>query len=238
MDGRTERLVAELAEQMRERFYGKYRGLVTDNDDPRGMGRVRARVPEVLGDTVSPWAMPCAPYAGDGSGQYTIPPVGGGVWIEFEGGDPARPLWAGCWWAEGEAPNNQDGDGRVPGIKVIRSEQGLLLSLDDDGQTISVSDENGDNILKIEVRRGEVLLKGASKVVVESPQIELVENATHPVVFGDELINYLTQLVTMLQTHTHPGELAAGIFPVTPMVPVPSFPMPTPSLVSNKVKSG
>jgi hypothetical protein len=238
MDSGVERLVAELAEQMRERFYGKYRGLVSDNQDPRGMGRIRARVPEVLGDVESPWALPCAPYAGDGSGQYTIPDIDAGVWIEFEAGDPSRPVWAGCWWAEGEAPVNQDGDGQVPGIKVIRSEQGLLVSLDDDGQTISVSDEDGDNILKIEVRRGEVLLKGATKVVVESPQIELVESATHPVVFGDELINYLTQLVTMLQTHTHPGELAAGIFPVTPMVPVPSFPMPTPSLISNKVKSG
>ena len=35
-----------------------------------------------------------------------------------------------------------------------------------------------------------------------------------------------------------PGQLAAGILPVTPMVPVPTFPMPTPSLVSVKVKSG
>lgn len=236
--GRMERLIAELAEQVRQRYYGKYRGLVTDNADPKNMGWVRARVPEVLGDTETPWAMPCAPYAGDGSGQYTIPPVGGGVWVEFEAGDPSRPVWAGCWWGEDETPTNQDGDGQIPAIKVIRSEQGLLVSLDDDGQTISVSDDSGDNILKIEVSRGQVLLKGATKVVVESPQIELVESARHPVVFGDELINYLTQLVTLLQTHTHPGQLAAGILPVTPMVPVPSFPMPTPSLVSNKVKSG
>ncbi len=233
-----ERLVAELAEQVRQRYYGKYRGLVSHNDDPKNMGRVKAQVPEVLGDTETPWAMPCAPYAGDGSGQFMVPPVGAGVWIEFEAGDPSRPLWAGCWWAEDEAPVNQEGDGGVPAIKVIRSEQGLLVSFDDDSQTLSVSDDNGDNILKIEVQAGQVLLKGATKVVVEAPQIELVENASHPVVFGDELINYLTQLVTLLQTHTHPGQLAAGILPVTPMVPVPSFPMPTPSLVSTKVKSG
>ena len=45
---------------------------------------------------------------------------------------------------------------------------------------------------------------------VEAPQIELVENATHPVVFGD-LFNYLTQIVQIYQTHLHPGELAGGL---------------------------
>ena len=43
-----ERLVVELAEQTRTRFYGKYRGVVTDVDDPENMGRIRANVP---GDT-------------------------------------------------------------------------------------------------------------------------------------------------------------------------------------------
>ncbi len=236
--GGMERAIVELAEQVRHRYYGKYRGTVEENEDPEKMGRIRARVPKVLGDVVSPWALPCTPYAGDGSGQYTIPPVGAGLWIEFEAGDPSQPIWSGCWWSPDQVPTNQEGDGKVPGMKVIRSEQGLMVSFDDDGQIISVSDSDGSNILKIEVQSGQVLLKGASKVVVEAPQIELVENASHPVVFGDQLMNYLTQLVTMLQTHTHPGQLAAGIFPVTPMVPTPTFPMPTSSLLSQKVKAG
>lgn len=233
-----ERIVAELAEQVRQRFYGKYRGRVTDNDDPRSMGRLKARVPEVLGDSESPWAIPCAPFTGDGSGQFCIPPLDAGVWIEFEGGDPSRPLWSGGWWGEDEAPVNEAGDGGVPGIKVIRSEQGLLLSLDDDGRTISVSDDSGSNLLKIEVRDGQVLLKGRAKVVVEAPQIELVDRASHPLVFGDELLSYLSQLVATYQGHTHPGEMAAGVLPVTPAPPVPPLPTPTPSLLSMKVKSG
>ena len=40
----TDQLVIELAEQNRSRFYGKYRGIVTDVDDPEGMGRLRALV--------------------------------------------------------------------------------------------------------------------------------------------------------------------------------------------------
>ena len=235
--GRTERLLADLAEEVRERFYGKYRGRVTDNADPRGMGRLKARVPEVLGDRETPWAVPCAPFAGDGSGQFCLPPLDAGVWIEFEAGDPSRPLWSGGWWGEGEAPTNEAGSGGRPEVRVIRSEEGLLVSMDDDAGTISVSDANGDNLLKIEVHRGEVSLKGRVKVVVDAPQVELVENGTHPVVLGDELLNYLNQLVNIYQTHIHPGQMA-GPVPVTPAPPVPPVPMPAPNLLSVKVKSG
>ena len=238
MDAGVERLVAQLAEEVRQRYYGKYRGIVQDNQDPRAMGRIRAQVPEVLDETVSPWALPCAPYTGDGVGQFTVPAVGAGVWIEFEAGDPSRPIWSGGWWAQGQLPENNQGTAATPPLKIVRTDQGLMVSLDDGGQVIHISDQDGRNVLEIAVQPGKVTLKGATKAVVEAPRIELVENATHPVVFGDELISYLTQLVTLLQTHTHPGELAAGIFPVTPMVPAVSFPMPTPSLVSTKVSSG
>jgi uncharacterized protein involved in type VI secretion and phage assembly len=236
--GALERLVAELSEQVRQRFYGKYRGIVRDNQDPRGMGRIQALVPEVLGDQVSPWALPCTPYAGDGVGQFTVPAVGAAVWVEFEAGDPSRPVWTGGWWARDQAPSNNQGTPATPPLKIIRTDQGLMVSLDDDGQLIEVSDQDGSNLLRIEVQKGQVLLKGAIKVVVEAPQIELVQNATHPVVFGDELMTYLSQLVATLQSHVHPGELAAGFIPVTPMVPGTVFPTPTPSLISTKVKSG
>ncbi len=233
-----ERLVVELAEQQRTRFYGKYRGIVEDVADPDNLGRLRARVPEVLGDEISPWALPCSPYAGNGVGQFTLPPKGAGAWIEFEAGDPARPIWSGCWWGKSQIPKSETNAQAAPNLKIIRTEQGLMVSMDDDGQTISVSDKDGKNILKIEVQRKQITVKGAAKAVVEAPQIELVENATHPVVFGDELMSYLAKLVTMIQTHTHPGQLAAGFIPVTPMVPAQSFPQPMPSLISKKVKSG
>lgn len=79
-------------------FFGKYRGVVTDNTDPLMMGRIRARVPDVMGDQESGWAMPCAPFGGDGMGFFAVPTVGAGVWIEFEHGDPEYPIWSGCWW--------------------------------------------------------------------------------------------------------------------------------------------
>jgi hypothetical protein len=82
-----------------ERFYGKYRGMVTDNRDPMQCGRIRAKVPEVPGEVVdSGWAMPRVPCNVSREVGSGLPRIGGAVWIEFEGGDLSRPIWAGCWW--------------------------------------------------------------------------------------------------------------------------------------------
>jgi len=81
-----------------QRYYGKYRGTVVNNIDPLMQGRIQAMVPDVLGEMPSSWAMACVPIAGAGSGVFVLPAVNSGVWIEFEYGDPDRPIWSGGWW--------------------------------------------------------------------------------------------------------------------------------------------
>ena len=233
----TNQVIEQLLDWTRNRYFGKYRGTVTDNADPTHRGRVKVRVPAVLGD-LETWALPCLPYAGNGVGVYTVPEPGAGVWVEFEAGDASYPIWTGGFWADGELPKNEQGTPAVPSLRIIRSEKGLLVSFDDDAQVLTLSDEDGSNIMTIEVGQGKIKIKGNLKVVVEAPQIELVENATHPVVFGDNLLTYLNQLVQLYQTHTHPGELALGVLPVTPAPPVPPLPPATPALLSLKVKTG
>ena len=219
-------------------FFGKYRGLVTDNGDPFNRGRIRARVPEVLGDVETGWALPAAPYAGDGVGTYAVPTVGAGVWIEFEAGDVSNPIWTGCWWGDGQVPKDEKGSDSTPSRKIIRTDRGLMLSLDDDATTIAVSDADGRNLVKIAVRDGQITVQAAARVVVEAPRIELVGNATHPLVFGDQLLAYLNQLVTMFNGHVHPGQTTPGPVFVTPAPPVPFFPPATPSLLSARVGCG
>lgn len=236
MDG-LENLVVELAAQVRERFYGKYRGVVTDVEDPEQLGRIKARVPEVLGEVESPWALPCTPYPGMGEGLYAIPPVEAGVWIEFEAGDPSRPIWTGGWFGRSDPPQDETGKTATPPLKVLRTGQGLLLAFDDDGKTIALSDDSGANLLKIKVNEGQLRVQATTKIIVEAPQIELVEGAPHPLVFGDDLLQYLNQIVLTFNTHTHVGETVLGI-PVTPMVPTPPFQPPSPSMLSLKVKTG
>jgi hypothetical protein len=220
------------------RFFGKYRGRVVDNNDPQQLGRLKAHVPEVLSEEDSGWALPCVPYAGNGSGQYTVPEPGTGVWIEFEAGDPSRPIWSGCWWGGGQLPADSGGESGSPSLRIIRSERGLMLTFDDSSQVITVSDEGGSNLLEIQVTAGNITLKSTTKATIEAPLIELAENATHPLIFGDSLLQYLTQVVSMFNTHLHPGQVAAGFIPVTPTPPVPALTPPTPDLLSTKVKTG
>jgi hypothetical protein len=80
------------------KYYGKYRGMVLNNIDPMQTGRVQVQVPDVLGPSISSWAMPCLPIAGKQSGVYCVPQVGDGVWVEFEQGDPDYPIWVGGFW--------------------------------------------------------------------------------------------------------------------------------------------
>jgi Type VI secretion system/phage-baseplate injector OB domain len=83
----------------KKQYFGKYRGTVFINVDPERRGRIQAIVPEVLGPVLpTTWATPCVPITGPQSGFYHLPPLEANVWIEFEDGDPDRPIWSGCFW--------------------------------------------------------------------------------------------------------------------------------------------
>jgi uncharacterized protein involved in type VI secretion and phage assembly len=80
------------------RYFGKYRGTVINHIDPLQVGRVQVTVPDVSGFSPTSWAMPCVPVAGINTGVFAVPQIGSGVWIEFEQGDPDRPIWVGGYW--------------------------------------------------------------------------------------------------------------------------------------------
>lgn len=105
-------------------------------------------------------------------------------------------------------------------------------------QNITLTDQGGSNKVEIKAQSGQLTVQAQTKVVVEAPQIEFVQGASHPLVYGDQLLQYLNQMVQIYQTHMHPGEMAAGVLPVSPMLPVPPMPPATPDLLSLKVKTG
>jgi hypothetical protein len=81
-----------------KKYLGKYRGTVVNNVDPMQIGRIQVLVPDVSNIAISSWAMPCLPVGGMQMGIYSVPPIGAGVWIEFEQGDPDYPIWTGCFY--------------------------------------------------------------------------------------------------------------------------------------------
>lgn len=137
----------------RPTFYGKYAGIVDDNEDPTLRGRIRAKVRDVYGDQVSGWAMPCVPYAGKNVGIYMLPPKGAFVWIEFEYGDPDYPIWSGCLWGSGELPVTP---AIPPDKKVIKTDVG----------SITLDDSPGAGGITIETTAG-------MKIVIDTQGIEI-----------------------------------------------------------------
>jgi Type VI secretion system/phage-baseplate injector OB domain len=216
-----------------DRFYGKYRGTVLNNVDPTSRGRLQAMVPEVLGEIPTGWAEPCSPYAGPMAGFFAVPPPGAGVWIEFEAGDASRPVWVGGWWGIAEVPMKPQGVPSQPTTKILRSDLGLIIALDDVAQSITVSDAMGLNQVEVSVVTGTVTIKGAVRVVTDSPLIQHGSpSAAHPAVLGDQLLAYLAQIVTIFNAHLHPVVVAP---PPTTTPPVTPMPPPSPSLLSLKV---
>jgi uncharacterized protein involved in type VI secretion and phage assembly len=158
----------EVVERLRNRFYGKYRGTVTQIDEDTL--RIKAKVPEVLRDQETGWCVPCVPYAGDGVGFAFLPEEGSGVWIEFEGGDVSFPIWVGCYWRSDEKP-----DDAAPAVKTIVTSSGHKLLLDDDGSTITISDEN-ENEVTLD-SDGITLVRGGKKIVVSESEVSVNDGA-------------------------------------------------------------
>lgn len=178
-------------------YYGKYRGKVVGNRDPGGMGRIRVWVPVVLGD-VTRWAMPSVPYAGPQVGLFMLPPVGANVWVDFEAGDPAHPVWSGCFWGQGELPLPES----APEVQMFKNhgasltfstadlgeiqrgmklevgapmvEQPLSLTLNADGIEIN---NQSITIIKLTGEDVQVTSQG-SQITVKSDSIELKNGAT------------------------------------------------------------
>jgi uncharacterized protein involved in type VI secretion and phage assembly len=171
----TERLLLEAAEYIRNRYFGKYRGLVNavedvDSPDTQNLGRIRARVPEVYGDMISPWALPAVPFAGDGHGLVVLPEINDGVWIEFEAGDISRPVWSGCWWASGQLP--------APGARAVRTlvtSGGHNVVLDDEAKKIQLLHSGGAELTMTD---NDITLKiGSSQIVLSASGVSVNDGA-------------------------------------------------------------
>lgn len=193
-----EQVVARLAQQVERRFYGKYRGLVTDNDDPELLGRLRLTVPSLLGDAVvTGWAMPCVPYGGEpNQGMHFVPEVGAGVWVEFEEGDLEFPIWVGTFWSkpggESELPKPNDADGAEQGAvqspptrKIIKTLAGHTLQFEDVDDEVRILICDGQNENRILLGPEGITITGKGNVVTMSGSGVAIEDGNGNTVTQD-----------------------------------------------------
>lgn len=184
-----------LAEGLGGRFYGLYPALVSDIKDPDNQGRVKITLPwapNAAGDgRYEAWARLATLMGGNNRGTWFVPDVNDEVLVGFEGGDPRRPYVVGALWNGSDAPPEaMDGAGKNA-KKVIRSRNGVKITLDDtDGQetltletpagqkvtlkdgpgSIEAQDSNGNSV-KLEAAG--ITVTSSAKVTVQASTAEI-----------------------------------------------------------------
>lgn len=171
MAGVLDRLRDEEAEGSRRKRFGLYRGIVRDVEDPEGKGRVRLEVHELLGPgKLTDWASYCAPFGGGGAGFFMLPRPGDGVWVMFERGEPAKPVWLGFWYSR-EDPAPPEG---ARERRVLQTKSGHKVVFDDEAgkESIRIEDKDGQKV-EWDPKAGKITVEATAKVVVKAPEVEV-----------------------------------------------------------------
>jgi uncharacterized protein involved in type VI secretion and phage assembly len=147
------------------RFYGVVVGIVTNNQDPNNMARVRVKFPWLSDDHESWWARIAVPMAGSGRGSYFLPEVDDEVLVAFEHGNVQSPYVIGALWNGKDAPPTTNRDGKN-NIRLIHSRSGHLVRLDDtDGdEKIEIIDKTGGNKVTIKSSDNSMRLECTGKM--------------------------------------------------------------------------
>ena len=160
------------------RITGVVIGIVTNNNDPEKLGRVKVRFPWLSSSTESDWARVATPMAGNGRGVYFLPEVDDEVLVLFERGDVRFPFVIGALWnGKDQAPaGNSDGQNA---LRVIKSRSGHLIRFDDSekAQKIEIIDASSGNRIVIDTSADTVTITAGKNIVLEAPQGDIRLNA-------------------------------------------------------------
>ncbi len=151
------------------RFYGVVVGIVTNNQDPENMHRVKVRFPWLSTEVESNWARVAAPMTGKGRGAYFLPEVEDEVLVAFEHGQADHPFVVGSLWnGKDDAPeSNADGENNH---RTIRSRSGHVVRLNDKAgsETIEVIDKTGSNKIVIDSANSTITIEAKSDITIKS----------------------------------------------------------------------
>jgi len=175
-------------------WHGVHPALVVDIKDPDNQGRVKIKLPwspDGAGATCELWARLSTFMAGNQRGAWFIPDVDDEVLVAFESGDARRPYVIGSIWNGKDAPpESMDGSGSND-KKVLRSRNGVKVTLDDHdgseqliletpggqkitlkdgGAAVEIEDANGNSV-KLEAAG--ITINASAKVTVQASQVNV-----------------------------------------------------------------
>ena len=142
-------------------------GIVENNIDLEGLGRVQLSFPTLSDTNLSNWARVVNAGAGSNRGTYFIPERGDEVLVMFEGGDIDKPIVLGGLW-NGTSRPVPDPSG-INAKKSIRTRSGMLIEFDDTpgAETIQLKDKIGSTIT-MRSSTGDIEIKAIRNVTIQS----------------------------------------------------------------------
>ncbi|WP_408956837.1 phage baseplate assembly protein V [Natrinema sp. 74] len=169
-------------------------GIVTDNEDPKDLGRVKLRFPWRDADDESHWARIATEMTGDKYGTYFLPEIDDEVLVAFENGDIHEPFVIGSLWNGKQKPPQTNSEGKND-VREVRSRSDHVLAFDDaddgsitlqtaggneividdsgKGETIQIRDDANDNSITLDSNSGSVAIDAKSEISLSSSTISL-----------------------------------------------------------------
>ncbi|MCG3156695.1 MAG: Actin cross-linking toxin VgrG1 [bacterium] len=177
-------------------------GVVTNNKDPQGMGRVKVRFPWRENQDESHWARIATLMAGKDRGSFFLPEVGDEVLVAFEREDIRHPYVVGGLWNGQDKPPETNSDGKN-NIRKIKSRSGHEIIFNDDheakkekveihtkaghkvvlddaagSEKIEVRDKSGSNFIVIDSVQNSITIESTAQLKIKSQKIDIEAGAT------------------------------------------------------------
>lgn len=171
-------LILDQSEARTRQITGVVVGLVTNNQDPEGLGRVKVKFPWLSPTEESNWARIAVPMAGKDSGVYLLPEVNDEVLVTFEHGDARFPYVIGALWNGKDAPPAGNADGKN-NLRLIKSRSGHVIKLnDEDGkETIEIIDKTKKNSIVIDTSTNTIMITSDKDITLSATNGAIKLNA-------------------------------------------------------------
>jgi uncharacterized protein involved in type VI secretion and phage assembly len=182
------------------KIFGVVIGVVTNNQDPDKLGRVKMKFPWLDEDDESNWARIATMMAGNNRGTFFLPEVDDEVLVAFEHGNVERPYVIGALWNGVDAPVRDNADGKN-NERVIRSRAGHeFIFNDEDGkeqveiktkaghqfllddssgsEKIAIVDKSGNNKIEIDSAQNSIAISAQTKITLKAQTVEITADTS------------------------------------------------------------
>ncbi|MDO6429318.1 phage baseplate assembly protein V [Flavitalea sp. BT771] len=168
--------------------------VVTDNHDPKGLGRVRVKFYWMNGSEKTPWIRVTSPHGGGGKGMFFIPEVGEEIIAGFEGDSAVKPYVIGTVY-HGAASNAFSNGGND--VKALQTRSGNKVIMNDAAGSVFVEDKDGNSMM----------MDGAGNITFKSNKTVTI-NATDEIIFQTKKITMLAENEVYLESKKLDGQLS------------------------------